>query len=132
MTTITTAPLATEHVFDYQALLEPPVVIGSGPSGTRVFWQARGGVISGPRLNGEVLPGGGDWSLTGNDGWTRLDVRGQCRTDDGAILYLSYCGVASLPPRSGARSRRAERPASRTSTGGSRSPSRPATPATRG
>lgn len=93
MTTITTAPLATEHVFDYRALLEPPVVIGPGPSGTRVFWQARGGVITGPRCNGEVLPGGGDWSLTGNDGWTRLDVRGQCRTEDGAILYLSYCGV---------------------------------------
>lgn len=93
MTTTTTPQLRTEPVFDYRAQLEPPLAIGRGPSGTRVFWQARGGTISGPRLNGELLPGGGDWALTGSDGWTRVDVRGQCRTDDGAILYISYGGV---------------------------------------
>ena len=32
-----------------------------------------GGVIDGPKLHGEVLPGGGDWLLAGataSDGWT--------------------------------------------------------------
>jgi hypothetical protein len=85
--------LRTVHVFDYHALLAPPVVIGPGPAGTRVFWESRGGAVSGPRVNGEVLSGGGDWALVGSDGWTRLDVRGQCRTDDGAVLYMSYSGL---------------------------------------
>jgi hypothetical protein len=83
----------TEQVFDYYALLEAPVVIGPGPAGNRIFWEARGGKVRGPRISGEVLTGGGDWALIGPDGWTRLDVRGQCRTNDGALLYMSYRGL---------------------------------------
>ena len=32
------APLTTEHVFDYRVTLKPPVFIGRGPFGTRVFY----------------------------------------------------------------------------------------------
>jgi hypothetical protein len=85
--------IETEHLFDYQASLKPPVSIGPGPFGNRVFHEASGGRVSGPRVNGEVLSGGGDWALIGPDGWTRLDVRGQCRTDDGALLYFTYRGL---------------------------------------
>ena len=85
--------LAMEHVFDYEVLLEPPVGFGRGPLGARLFYEALGGTVSGPRLSGVVLRGGGDWALVGQDGWTRLDVRGQCRTDDGALLYFAYEGV---------------------------------------
>jgi uncharacterized protein DUF3237 len=93
MPTLQTTPIETEHVFDYHADMRPPAAIGRGPYGTRLFWEARGGTVSGPRLAGEVLTGGGDWALTGDDGWTRLDVRGQCRTDDGALLYFQYRGL---------------------------------------
>lgn len=86
-------PMHLEHVFDYEALLKAPVPIGPGPFGNRLFYEVRSGVVSGPRVSGEVLSGGGDWALVGEDGWTRLDVRGQCRTVDGAHLYLSYTGV---------------------------------------
>jgi predicted dehydrogenase len=85
--------MQTEHVFDYQAMLKPPVVIGEGPYGHRMFYEVRSGTLRGPRLRGEVLSGGGDWALIGSDGFTRLDVRGQCRTDDGAVLYLRYRGL---------------------------------------
>jgi Protein of unknown function (DUF3237) len=85
--------IETEHVFDYHASLKPPVAIGAGPYGNRLFYEALGGRVSGPRVNGEVLGGGGDWALIGPDGWTRLDVRGQCRTDDGALLYFTYRGL---------------------------------------
>jgi len=73
--------------------LRPPVVIGAGPYGTRVFWESAGGRLEGERVSGEVLTGGGDWCLIRPDGWTRLDVRGQCRTDDGAFLYMRYWGL---------------------------------------
>jgi hypothetical protein len=85
--------LQTEHVFDYHSLLKSPVPIGKAQYGTRVFYEALGGRLSGPRLSGEVLGGGGDWALIGDDGWTRIDARGQCRTDDGAVLYFAYRGL---------------------------------------
>jgi hypothetical protein len=85
--------IATEHVFDYHAILRDPIVIGPGPFGTRIFYEVRGGRVNGAAVNGEVLTGGGDWALIGPDGWTRLDVRGQCRTDDGAHLYFHCRGL---------------------------------------
>jgi hypothetical protein len=85
-----------DHVCDYYALLEPPVPIGAGPYGTRMFAQVRGGEVSGPRLNGTVLSGGGDWALIGEDGFARLDVRGQIQTHDGAFIYTTYEGVIEL------------------------------------
>jgi hypothetical protein len=95
MCVMTTAvsPVQTEHVFDFVAMLKPPVAIGPGPYGTRLFYEVREGSVDGPRLRGEVLSGGGDWALVGKDGFTRLDVRGHCRSDDGALLYLSYRGL---------------------------------------
>jgi hypothetical protein len=87
------AAIGVEHVFDYHALLKATVAIGPAQYGTRMFHEVRGGTIRGPRLDGEILSGGGDWALIGTDGWTRLDVRGQCRTSDGALLYLSYRGL---------------------------------------
>jgi hypothetical protein len=81
-----------EHAFDYRVQLAPPVQIGAG----RLFYEALGGEVSGPAVNGEVLRGGGDWALVGGDGWVRLDVRGQVRTDDGAFLYISYPGLVEV------------------------------------
>jgi hypothetical protein len=49
--------------------------------------------IGGPALTAEVLSGGGDWAPVGADGWTRIDARGQARTDDGALLYFTYRGL---------------------------------------
>src|SRR5579863_792881 len=85
--------LAGEHLFDYSARLREPVVIGKAQYGTRLFYEALGGRLSGPRMSGDLLPGGGDWALVRDDGWTRVDVRGQCRTDDGALLYFAYRGL---------------------------------------
>jgi Protein of unknown function (DUF3237) len=47
--------LKTEHVFDYHARLRPPVVVGAGPYGTRVFWESAGGRLEGDRVRGDVL-----------------------------------------------------------------------------
>ena len=88
-----------EHVFDYTALLKAPLPIG-GPYGERIFYEVRGGRVEGPRLSGELVGGGGDWALVGPDGWARLDVRGQIRTDDGALIYTSYDGLIELNPSS--------------------------------
>ena len=70
--------------------------IGPGPFGTRIFFAATEGEVTGERLSGRLLGGGGDWLLAGPDGWGRLDVRAQIETHDGAFIYIAYYGVAEM------------------------------------
>ena len=84
------------HEFTYDATLAAPMMIGNGPYGTRTFFAATGGRAKGDRINGTLVGGGGDWLLIGSDGWSRLDVRAQIQTDDGAVLYMTYSGLLQL------------------------------------
>jgi hypothetical protein len=54
------------------------------------------GTVDGPRLRGEVLPGGGDWILVGSDRVARLDVRATIRTHDDELVFLTVTGRAQL------------------------------------
>jgi hypothetical protein len=85
-----------EYELTYQAMLKEPLAVGPGPYGMRLFFEVVGGHAEGPRLNGELLTGGGDWLLVGPDGWGRLDVRGQLLTHDGAAIYTSYFGLLEM------------------------------------
>jgi len=82
-----------EYLMTYSADLAAPVEIGAVPSGTRRIYDVTGGRFEGPRLEGKILAGGGDWLLIGNDGIARLDVRGTFETHDGARVYVQYHGV---------------------------------------
>jgi len=83
------------HEFTFTATLAPPLPIGAGPIGTRVYYDVTGGEISGDRVRGNVL-GGGEWALIGPDGFLRVDVRLQAETHDGAHLYIQYVGLLGL------------------------------------
>jgi Protein of unknown function (DUF3237) len=85
--------------FSYFATLKPPVEIGTGPFGTRRFFEVIDGAVEGKRLKGRVLTGGGDWLLLGPDGYARLDVRAQFLTDDGAPVYVHYNGLIQMNQR---------------------------------
>jgi hypothetical protein len=89
--------LITTHLLDIAIGLNPPLVFGDGPFGRRVLFGAAGGTFEGPKLRGEVLPGGGDWSLFRPDGAMSLDVRLTLRTDDDALLYMTYQGRWIVP-----------------------------------
>lgn len=88
--------LEVEHLFDMAVDLEAPHVYET-PVGTRLTYVTKLGVVRGPHLRGELLPGGGDWVILGSDGVSRLDIRGTIRTDDGALIHCSALGVARLP-----------------------------------
>ena len=75
--------------------LKPELPIGAGPIGMRMYYEIDGGQVRGDRLNGTVL-GGGEWALIGQDGFLRVDVRMQIETDDGALLYVQYNGLAEM------------------------------------
>jgi hypothetical protein len=84
------------HEFTYQAKLDPAMVPGPGPLGTRLVVNVTGGWMRGDRINGTISGPGGDWALVGPDGFARLDVRAQGITDDGAVLYMSYTGLLEM------------------------------------
>jgi hypothetical protein len=81
--------------FVARAFLKPPLPIGPGPFGNRVFYEVTGGRLEGDRVRADVL-GGGEWALLGADGYVRIDVRLQARTDDDALLYLQYAGLLEV------------------------------------
>jgi hypothetical protein len=78
--------------FAVKATLRQPLPIGTGPIGTRMYYDVAGGEITGDRLRGKIL-GGGEWALIGPDGFLRVDVRLQVETHDGAFLYIQYVGL---------------------------------------
>lgn len=82
-----------ELLYEMHVDLEAPQLIGQTPLGNRQIFYVRGGSFKGPRLRGDVLPGGGDWALIRADGVLQLDVRATLRTDDGALVYAWYYGV---------------------------------------
>jgi hypothetical protein len=88
----------TELLFEIQADLAPPHVIANAPDGNRIIVYVTGGKFQGPRMRGEVLPGGGDWFLSRPDGVGCLDVRIVLKTDDGELIYMTYCGRTKLGP----------------------------------
>lgn len=57
------------------------------------FIPITGGEMLGPRLKGEVLPGGGDWQSIHPDGLTELFARYTLRTEDGATIGITNPGV---------------------------------------
>ncbi len=68
------------------------VSIGQTPAGLRRIVSVTGGAFTGERLSGTVLPGGNDWVVNREDGVMVIDVRLTLKTDDGAMIYLSYQG----------------------------------------
>ena len=77
---------------DFRSML----VIGPTPGGHRRIAPVTGGHFSGERLNGTVLPGA-DWVINRSDGVMVIDVRLALRTDDSALIYLSYQGRFLAP-----------------------------------
>ena len=83
-----------EPLFSYNAILaDPQQMVGKGPLGTRMIAQVTGGRVHGPKLNGKILPGGGDWALIDETNTLRLDARLTIETDDGALIFASYRGI---------------------------------------
>jgi hypothetical protein len=88
--------LPVEHLFDMHVNLQPAQPIAT-PVGNRMTFITTGGVIDGPQLRGELLPGGGDWLLVGSDGVGRADIRATIRTHDGALIHYESRGIIKIP-----------------------------------
>lgn len=78
-----------------------PVVIGPSPWRNRRHSAIIGGTVSGARLEGVVLPEGGDWSELGHDpdgsASTLLNVNSVWKTHDDALIHVTYSGRLHIP-----------------------------------
>ena len=102
------ATLQSEELFEIQVELGEFQELGETPRGSRLIATLTGGTFAGPKLRGDVLPGGGDWLLTRADGIRELDVRLTLRSDDGYLIYMSYRGINTITPEIVQRITRAE------------------------
>ena len=74
-----------------------PVEFGKARYGERRIINIKGGVFSGSKLSGRVLPGGADWQIIRHDDITEVEARYALETDDGALIYVSNWGLRHGP-----------------------------------
>src|SRR5262249_18650696 len=74
------------------------VEVGAIPQGVRRIVPILGGEMSGPRLNGKVLPGGMDYQVWRSDGVTEIHARYIIETVSGAHVYVEASGLRRGPP----------------------------------
>src|SRR3546814_14918670 len=96
------AALATRHLCTVEFEVGGGIIgIGASPFGDQRLGYISGGRFFGPRINGIVLPGGGNWSRSGRLGDDAsvgtFDARAVWRTDDDALIYLSSTGRNIIP-----------------------------------
>ena len=102
--------LQSRHLFTITITLHPTEELGHTPAGNRRVFPVSGGEFAGDRLRGSVLPvAGSDLLLSRPDGTSQQDVRMVLRTDDGALILMTYRGVRHASPEVNDRIARGER-----------------------
>lgn len=92
-----TAP-SLRHVFTIQARIGAIGMGGPGPLGVRQHIPITGGEVSGPALQGRILPGGSDWALVRSDGASCIDARYTIEAQDGTLIYVQSRGLRVSSP----------------------------------
>ena len=71
---------------------------GNTPYGERRVIDITGGQVSGPRVNGRILPGGTDRQSVRTDGVTDLTARYSIETEAGGLILVNSDGLRHGPP----------------------------------
>lgn len=86
-------PPELQFAFEICARVGTPLRGGVGRLGERVHVPISGGTVRGPRLNGRVLPGGGDWLLMRPDGSSLIEAHYNIEAEDGTPIYVHNRGL---------------------------------------
>lgn len=101
-----TTEVKAEYLMTYMAPLDAPLPVDSSLMIVNV--KPTGGWAKGPRISGSFLSPGGDWLRVMPSGALRLDVRAALKTDDGALIYITYNGIIQHSPESAERMNKGE------------------------
>lgn len=88
--------LNLEKIATMTAYVDGVTTTGRMDLGVRQLYVVSHGKVSGDRINGKVLAGGGDNLLVDPGGLGHVDARLTWETDDGAIIYVQYFGRVEL------------------------------------
>lgn len=84
--------ITTEYLMTLYAPLDPPQKIDK----SLIIYNVRpGGWVKGPRIKGTLIAPAADWIRIMPGGNLRQDVRLTIKTDDGALIYVTYNGIIS-------------------------------------
>lgn len=73
--------------------------LGEHRAGWRRYDVLLGGTLTGPRITATILPGGSDLLHRHSDRTLRPHVRLVARTDDDALILVTYEGIRSASPQ---------------------------------
>lgn len=90
-------PPGLRFAFEVAVDVQAPLDLGQTQAGHRRIVTIGSGTVSGPRLQGRVLPGSADWQILRPDGTADLDARYTIQADDGALIYVVNRGVRHGP-----------------------------------
>ena len=97
-----------EHVAELTVWVGQPIEIGETAAGERRVIPILEGEVSGPRLQGRVLPAGADYQLIRADGVAELHARYVIETTAGSRIYVENSGLRHGPAEAMERLRRGE------------------------
>jgi hypothetical protein len=85
-----TTKVTTEYLMTLYAPLDPPQKIDQSLT---IYNVGPGGWAKGPRFHGTLIAPAADWIRSMPGGNLRQDVRLTIKTDDGALIYVTYNGI---------------------------------------
>lgn len=86
---------AIEFAFEERVTIDPAIVLGNTAFGHRQFIPITGGTVAGPKLKGQVLPGGHDFQLTYTaSDCTLLSADYFLKAEDGIVIHVFNEGLA--------------------------------------
>ncbi|RYH02648.1 DUF3237 domain-containing protein [Salipiger sp. IMCC34102] len=83
-------PIGTFHV-----LIAPPVMVGPMHGRMRACVPITGGTLTGPDLDGTILPGGYDWAWLSEDGRAEVEARYVLDLGGGAFATIVNRGTCA-------------------------------------
>jgi hypothetical protein len=90
-------PLLTSPLLRMDIECAPPHELGQTSRGRRRVVTVTGGTFVGERLQGRILPGGGDLALVRPDGVFEPNAQFLLCAEDGSLIHLRYNGLWHAP-----------------------------------
>lgn len=89
----------TELMWEAKVKIANTINVGESKRGVRRVIPITGGTFSGPKIKGEVLPGGEDWQLVRPNGDTELNARYLLKTDDSIVIQVINQALMHAPAK---------------------------------
>ena len=91
------ALLGPEPIFTIHAELAGIMNLGATPYGERRIIDILGGTVTGPKLQGRILPGGADWQIIRADSAADIQARYTIETEAGGRILVTSDGLRHGP-----------------------------------